>query len=129
LPHFPVSPEKEKGLVERMRRLGIRAEDIVEKFLPSSASGGQRVNKAATCVRVTYLPTGLTVKCQRTRSQGLNRFLALRLLLDKIEGDVSGSQTRVQRQREKTRRQKQRRARRARTRSLARGKGHMGEPG
>ena len=114
MPHFPISHEKEKELLDRMRRLGIRVKDIVEKFLPSSASGGQRVNKAATCVRATYLPTGLTVKCQRTRSQGLNRFLALRLLLDKIEGDVSGSQTRVQSQREKTRRQKKRRTRRAR---------------
>ncbi len=115
--HFPVSPEKEKELLDRMRRLGIRTEDLVEKFLPSSASGGQRVNKASTCVRVTHLPTGLTVKYQRTRSQGLNRFSALRLLLDKIESDISGVPTRAQRQREKIRRQKQRRARRARTRS------------
>jgi protein subunit release factor B len=65
-----------------------------------------------------HRPTGLQVKCQATRQQGLNRFLARRLLLDKIEarqkGFVDAERTRV----EKIRRQKRRRSRRAKARML-----------
>ena len=66
-----------------------------------------------------HRPTGLQVKCQTTRQQGLNRFLARRLLLDKVEalknGFVSAERDRV----EKIRRQKRRRSRRAKQRMLA----------
>ncbi len=66
-----------------------------------------------------HRPTGLQVKCQTTRQQGLNRFLARRLLLDKIErlqrGYVETERSRI----EKIRRQKRRRSRRAKERMLA----------
>ena len=118
MPIFPVSSEKEKHLADRMRRMGIREEDLLENFVRSSGAGGQHVNKTSTCVQLTHLPTGLKVRCQKSRSQGLNRFLARRLLLDRIEEARTGART-VERQRiEKIRRQKRRRSRRSREKML-----------
>ena len=82
---FPVSPEKEAQFLRRMAALGVRETDIEESFVRSGGHGGQNVNKTSTCVMLLHRPTGLQVKCQATRQQGLNRFLARRLLLDKIE--------------------------------------------
>src|SRR2546421_8082697 len=82
---FPVSPEKEDQLGRRMAALGVRESDLEETFVRSGGHGGQNVNKTATCVMLLHRPTGLQVKCQTTRQQGLNRFVARRLLLDKIE--------------------------------------------
>src|SRR5882724_908611 len=110
---FPVSLEKEAQLARRMAALGVREADIEESFVRSGGHGGQNVNKTSTCVMLLHRPTGLQVKCQATRQQGLNRFLARRLLLDKIEerqkGFVAAERERV----EKIRRQKRKRSRRA----------------
>src|ERR1041384_4850581 len=82
---FAVSLEKEDQLAQRMATLGVREADIEEIFVRSGGHGGQNVNKTATCVMLVHRPTGLQVKCQSTRQQGLNRFLARKLLLAKIE--------------------------------------------
>jgi protein subunit release factor B len=80
-----VAVEKSLTLEKRMALLGVREEDIVENFIRSSGPGGQNVNKTSTCVYLKHLPTGLEVKCQRQRSQLLNRSLARHILLSKIE--------------------------------------------
>jgi len=66
-----------------------------------------------------HRPTGLQVKCQATRQQGLNRFLARRLLLDKVEALRTGQVASELARTEKIRRQKRRRSRRAKQRMLA----------
>src|SRR5512136_2621327 len=108
---FPVSPDKEAQLLQRMAALGVREADLDESFVRSGGHGGQNVNKTATCVMLLHRPSGLQVKCQATRQQGLNRFLARRLLLDKLEalrtGHVAAERARI----EKIRRQKRRRSR------------------
>lgn len=119
MPRFPVSLPKEKQLIERMRQLGVREEDFLENFVRSSGAGGQNVNKTSTCVVLVHKPTGITVKCQEARSQGLNRFLARRLLLDRIEQERLGALSAEQQRIEKIRRQKRRRSRRARKKMLA----------
>lgn len=115
---FPVSSDKEKQLAQRMLALGVREEDIDEQFVRSSGAGGQNVNKVASCVMLHHRPSGLRVKCQQERSQGLNRFLARRLLLDKIEANVRGAAVAEQQKIAKIRRQKRKRSQRAKLRML-----------
>jgi protein subunit release factor B len=115
---MPISQEKEAALRQRMERLGVREEEFRETFIRSSGPGGQKVNKTSSCVYLVHLSTGLSVKCQQERSQTLNRFVARRLLLDRIErlqtGLVSAEKMRV----EKIRRQKQRRSHKAKEKIL-----------
>src|SRR5437867_8314836 len=108
---FPVTPDKEDQLAQRMVALGVRETDIKESFVRSGGHGGQNVNKSATCVMLVHRPTGLQVKCQTTRQQGLNRFLARRILLDKIEERQKGYVAADRARTEKIRRQSRRRSR------------------
>ncbi len=116
---YGAGPDKEKSLAERMERLGIREEDILEKFIRSGGHGGQNVNKVATCVYLKHLPTGTEVKCQQERSQSLNRYLARRILADKIEAAVLGKESEEERRIAKIRRQKRKRSKRAKEKMLA----------
>ena len=110
---FPVSEENNRWLTEKMEALGIHEKDIEEKFVRSSGSGGQKVNKTSTCVYLKHIPTGIEIKYMRERNQSLNRFLARRELVMRIE-KLSGQLTREKRMVEKTRRQKSKRQKRAR---------------
>jgi protein subunit release factor B len=123
---FGVSPDKEQALAERMEKLGIREEDILEKFIRSGGHGGQNVNKVATCVYLKHLPSGVEVKCQQERSQALNRFLARRILTDKIETAILGKQSEEEQRIAKIRRQKRKRSKRAKDKMLA-DKRHVAE--
>ena len=113
-----VSPEKEAALAARMEALGVSEDDLRETFVRSSGPGGQKVNKTSTCVQLVHLPTGLAVKCQQERSQVLNRFLARRLLLDRIERLRKGLEDAEKTRREKIRRQKRKRSQRAKEKIL-----------
>jgi len=123
---FPVSPEKEAQLARRMTALGVREADLEETFVRSGGHGGQNVNKTSTCVMLLHRPSGLQVKCQATRQQGLNRFIARRLLLDKIEERQKGFVAARRDETERIRRQKRKRSRRAKERMLA-NKSHQAE--
>lgn len=101
-----------------MLSLGIREEDIDEQFVRSQGAGGQKVNKASTCVMLHHRPTGMRVKCQVSRSQADNRFLARRLLVEKIEMARLQQKSAKQQAIEKLRRQKRRRSRRAKEKML-----------
>lgn len=109
---FAVSPEKNAELQRRMAALGVREEDLEESFVRSSGSGGQHVNKSATCVQLRHRPSGLEVKCSEGRSQSLNRFFARRLLLERL-AERMGLATVKSTARDKIRRQKARRSRKA----------------
>ena len=116
---FPVSPEKVRALAERMARLDVREVDLDERFVRSGGHGGQNVNKVATCVVLRHPPSGITVKCQEARTQGMNRFLARRLLCERIEERRAVTASRAQQEAERIRRQKRRRSRRAKAKMLA----------
>ena len=116
---FPVSQDKVAALRTRMLGLGIREDDLKESFVTSQGKGGQNVNKVSTCVMLVHRPTGVSVKCQETRQQGLNRYISRRLLLDKIEERKNGFVAARRAEIEKIRRQKRKRSRRAKDRMLA----------
>ncbi len=110
---FKVSSRKEQALLQRMKELNICEDDIEETFIRTSGPGGQKTNKTSSCVSLRHIPTNIIVKCQRERSQALNRFLARRHLLDQIErmqkGFVKEENLRI----EKIRNRKRKRAKRA----------------
>jgi hypothetical protein len=110
---FPVSEEKNRWLKERMKTLRIYEKDIEEKFIRSSGSGGQKVNKTSTCVYLKHIPTGIEIKWMRERNQSLNRFLARRELvmrIEKLSGQLAPEEVKI----EKVKRQKLKRKKRAR---------------
>jgi peptide chain release factor len=114
MPEFAVSAEKQKALRERMAQLGVREEDLEERFVRSSGAGGQHVNKTSTCVWLKHKPTGIEVKCMQDRSQSVNRFLARRELVEQLAARA-GEPTRADRERDRIRRQKARKKRRTTT--------------
>lgn len=112
MPEFAVSDEKNRWLKLKMAELGVREVDLDESFVRSSGNGGQHVNKTSSCVQIRHKPSGIIVTCMRERSQSVNRFLARRELLERIEA-ASGIMTHEMKRIEKLRKQKDRRRRRA----------------
>ena len=86
---FDVSAAKLKALKARIARLGIDVRLIDETFVRGSGKGGQKINKTSNCVQLHYPPLDIRVRCQRERRRTINRFLALRELVDRIEIKVS----------------------------------------
>jgi protein subunit release factor B len=113
------APDKLAQLDQRMAELGVNETDLEQTFVRSGGAGGQKVNKSSSCVMLQHRPTGLRVKCQTTRYQGMNRFLARRLLLDKLEELKRGRREAERGRLEKIRRQQRQRSRRAKDRMLA----------
>jgi peptide chain release factor len=110
---FPVTPQKREALRLRIQQLGIDLSKVEESFARGGGKGGQKINKTSNAVVLRYGPLGLVVKCQRERQRSLNRFLALRELVDRVEMAVSpGTSGRLAEQ-ERRRRQKDRRRRRS----------------
>jgi len=86
-----INPGKIEALKARIARLGIDLRLIDESFVKGGGKGGQKMNKTANAVMLRYPPLGLTVRCQRERHRSLNRFLALREMVDEIEFRISPS--------------------------------------
>ncbi len=101
-----------------MIRLGLRETDLVENFVKGSGAGGQKINKTSVAVSIRHLPSGIMVRCQESRSQALNRFIARRLLCERLEARLQGLQSEDQQRREKIRRQKRKRSKRAKEKML-----------
>lgn len=109
---MPISKDKVDGLQKKMELLGIREDDIEEKFILGSGKGGQKINKTASCVYIKHIPSSIEVKCQKDRSRELNRYLARKALCEKFEAEILKIKTEKQHLAEKIRRQKKRRTRR-----------------
>ena len=115
---FPVSENKLNVLVRAMERFGIRESDLEESFVRSGGPGGQNVNKVSTCVVLKHKPSGLTVKCQQDRSQAMNRYLARRILVDRMDALIRGKQSAEAARINKIKRQKRKRSKRAKDKML-----------
>lgn len=102
------------ALKERIARLGIDLAAVEEGFSRGGGKGGQKVNKTSNRVQLYYPPLDLGVACQRDRRRSVNRFLALRELVDKIEMKVSPETSERLKEIERLRKSKSRRAARSR---------------
>lgn len=110
--NFGVTEQKKKELEQRMQNCGLFENDLEEKYVRSGGAGGQKVNKTSTCVQLKHIPSGLSVKVQKSRSQGLNRFYARRQLCELLENKMLGKDSPEAKRIEKIRKQKDRRKRR-----------------
>lgn len=115
---MPLSPATIEAIQALMVRAGLTEDDLREQFVLGSGSGGQKINKTSSAVRLTHLPTGLWVKVQSSRSREDNRWLARRALAERILEVRDGERSARQQEREKIRRQKRRRSRRQKARML-----------
>jgi peptide chain release factor len=116
---FPVSAEKEAELQDRLARVGVVEEDLVESFVRASGPGGQNVNKTSTAVQLRHLPTGLEVRSSEARSQGLNRYHARKKLAVLLEARLLGQKSAREQAIFQLRKQKRRRSKRAKEKVLA----------
>jgi len=115
---FGSGSHKEKLLLERLARLGAREDEIREKFIRAQGPGGQKVNKTSTCVYLKHLPSGIEIKCQEERSQGLNRYRARQILARRLEGMIARRILEERQRIEKMRRQKRKMPKAAKLRML-----------
>ena len=118
MPIYNVTEQKKDQLQRRMEELRICEEDLEEKFIRGTGSGGQKMNKTSSCVHLLHRPSGIEVKCQRERSQAMNRFFARRELCERLAEKIKGEKSARQQRIEKVRRQKRRRSRRQKERML-----------
>jgi peptide chain release factor len=119
-----LSKEKLDALHTRMQEIGIKEEDLIEKFILGSGSGGQKINKTSSCVYLKHIPSGIEIKCQKERSREMNRYYARKELCQRLEEKDKNIQSERQMLVEKIRRQKRRRSRRSKEKMLANKKHH-----
>jgi protein subunit release factor B len=110
--NFGITEQKKEELEQRMQKCGLYEIDLEEKFVRSGGSGGQKVNKSSSCVYLKHIPSGLSVKIQKSRSQGLNRYYARKRLCQLLENKILGKKSPEAKRIEKIRKQKDRNRRR-----------------
>jgi protein subunit release factor B len=110
--NFGITERKRQELQRRMRNCNLLETDLEETFVRSSGAGGQKVNKSSTCVHLKHIPSELSVKVQKSRSQGLNRYYARKQMCELMENKLLGKESPQAKKIEKIRKQKDRRRRR-----------------
>ena len=110
---FDISESKTADLKARIARLGLDLAQVEESFITGGGKGGQKINRTSNCVVLRYAPLGLAVRCQRNRRRNVNRFLALRELVDQAEMRLDPAGSRRLREIDRMRRRKARRRRKS----------------
>ena len=113
-----MSPETIDKIKARMALASVFEDDLEETFILGSGSGGQKVNKTSSTVRLYHAPSGMTVKCGESRSREMNRWFARRDLAEKILEKVNAALSERRQETERIRRQKRRRSRRQKAKIL-----------
>lgn len=113
----------EAPLRARFVSLGVRPEEVEERFIRGAGAGGQKINKTSSTVWLRHRPSGVEVRCQRERSQATNRLLAWTELAEKLEWRRAEAANAAQAERELARRQKRQKSRGQKARMVA-GKRH-----
>ena len=97
---MPLPPQIDR----RLAVLGLRGEDVEERFVRGSGPGGQKINKTSSTVWLRHRPTGVEVRCQAERSQAANREQAWAELCGKLEARARASAQAAEQARETERR-------------------------
>lgn len=108
----------EAPLRARFVSLGVLPGDVDERFIRGAGAGGQKINKTSSTVWLRHRPTGVEVRCQRERSQTVNRLLAWIDLAEKLEWRRRESANQAQAARELARRQSRQKSRRQKVRMI-----------
>jgi protein subunit release factor B len=111
--NFGITELKRQDLQQRMHNCNLLENDIEETFVRSSGAGGQKVNKTSSCVHLKHIPSGLAVKVQKSRSQGMNRYYARKQMCELLENKLLGKESPQVKKLEKIRKQKDRKRRRS----------------
>ena len=101
----------EASLRARFVSLGVRPEEVEERFVRGAGAGGQKINKTSSTVWLRHRPTGVEVRCQRERNQSVNRLLAWQELAEKLERRRAAAADQARAARELTRRQTRQKSR------------------
>lgn len=110
--------KKWQQLHVQMFSLGIREDDLIEKFILGSGSGGQKINKTSSCVWLKHIPSGMMIKCQKERSREMNRYIARKRLCEKLDMRQNKEKSAKEQLIAKIRRQKRRRSKKAKEKML-----------
>lgn len=97
-----------RELNQRLAELGVKQEDLVERFTRSRGPGGQNVNKTSTAVQLSHIPSGIEIRAENERSQLRNRIAARELLIARLEGLAAEKAVAEQDERERKRRRNRR---------------------
>ena len=95
----------------RLIALGTKANDIDERFVIGSGRGGQKLQKTSSSVWLRHRPTGIEVRCQRERSQSVNRLLAWAEICAKLEERQRSELAKRKDEREQSRRRNRQKSR------------------
>ena len=113
-----IKEEKKIALKIRMNELHIYEDDLIEKFILGSGRGGQKIQKTHSCVYLKHVPSGIEIKCQQERSRDLNRYLARKELVSKIEQKIFKKESLKAKEIHKIKKQKRKRSKRAKDKML-----------
>lgn len=112
------TPQQWSDLENRLSKLGVTADSIIEKFILGSGSGGQKINKTSSCVYLKHLSSGIEVKRQTDRSREQNRYLARQELCRQLELRIENERADKRNAQEKKRRTNRPRSRNSKNRML-----------
>lgn len=121
-----ITQKKIDEIKKMMGNLNIQENDLTEKFILASGKGGQKIQKTSSCVYLKHIPTGLEIKCQKDRQRETNRYLARKMLCEKIKEKSFHEKSEKQKLTEKIRRQKQRKTRKQKQKMIE-GKRHLSQ--
>jgi protein subunit release factor B len=105
-------------ILEKLAALGVRLDDVEERFIRGAGPGGQKINKTSSTVWLRHGPTGVEVRCQQERSQGANREVAWGELVAKLQARKTQALAAVVDAREAERRRTRQKSRRQNVRMI-----------
>lgn len=113
-----ITTKKWQQLYHVMQSFNIHENDLEEKFIVGSGHGGQKLQKTSSTVFIKHIPTGIQVKCQHTRFREDNRYVARKILCEKIENILLKEKSAKQQLIHKIKKQKKRRSKKAKQKML-----------